>query len=340
MKTFFTLLLCLVVPAFASAEKIVVIAGSDFQGKTDSRGAKTVEKILGQIYAAGHRDADGILFCGDYTVKLNNRPSESESGIAMLKNALLSARLGIEAHELVLLQGNHDPVGTKGISPSGANDPAHRRYGVFVINEDDYMWFQGKRPTDGNTDIADDEATVRQTAERLDSYLNKKYKEKFPAPIFVCSHLPLHYSMRTYHDGDARYAKYIFDVMNRHAKRGLKLFFLYGHNHSQGWDNYLGGGRVFLEPGEKIPVAVPADRKRCTLETLAFMYMNAGYTTYVSTTDPNDGADRTLSMSVFEIDRHGNVAIKRYSPDGSPSLKAPGVPNTRDDNLERRLGLY
>lgn len=339
MKSFLLPLLCLPAILFAQPEKTVILAGSDFQGENDIQGAVSVEKILRQIHTAGYSNIDGVLFCGDYTVKLNNRPSESESGIAVLRQTLFSAKLGIEAHELILVQGNHDPVGTAGIAPSGNNDPSHKRYGVFVINEDDYMWFQGKRPTDGNNHVADDETSVRHTADKLDAYLSQKCEEKFSAPVFICSHLPLHYSMRTYHDGDARYAKYILDVINCHAKRGLKLFFLYGHNHSQGWDNYLGGGRVFFKPGEQIPIAVPANHKTWTREQLAFFYMNAGYTSYVSTTDPNDGADRTLSMSIFEIDSSGNVTVKRYSESGSCPLKAPGVPNTRDNNRERAIGL-
>lgn len=89
-----------------------------------------------------------------------------------------------------------------------------------------------------------------------------------------------------------------------------------------------------------MPVAVPADNKRCTVETIAFTYMNAGYTTYVSTSDPNDNADRTLSMSVFEIEPDGNVSVLRYSPEGPCPLKAAGVPNTRNNNQESKLGLY
>lgn len=340
MKFLFVLFLCFSAAVFARAERVVVLAGSDFQAKSDAEGAKTVGKILSRIRADGYSDIDRVLFCGDYTTKLNNRPSESESGIAALTQALFSSQLGINAGELVLLRGNHDPVGTQGVSPKGANDPAHGRYGVFVIHEDDYMWFQGKHPSDGNSDTSDDKATVKATAGRLDAYLSQKHKENFTFPIFVCSHLPLHYSMRSYNDSDGRYAKYIFDVLNHHAERGLNLFFLYGHNHSNGWDNYLGGGRVFLRPGSKLPVAVPENRKRCTIEKLSFTYMNAGYTGYVSTTDSHDGADRTLSMSIFEIDGHGNVSVKRYSPDGECPLKAPGVPNTRNDHQERKLGLY
>lgn len=340
MKQFFLSLFLLPAILFAESEKTIVLAGSDFQGRSDSESALQVGKILSEIRAAGYRNVSAVLFCGDYTIKLNNRPQESESGIASLKKVLLESGLGIAPDEIILVQGNHDPVGTAELAESGANDPAHGKYGIFVINEDDYMWRQGKKPSNGNVDVSDDAETVAETARNLDAYLTQKYKEKFSAPIFICSHLPLHYSMRCYNDGDGTYAKYIFDCLNRHAERGLKIFFLYGHNHSNGWDNYIGGARVFLLPGKEIPVAVPADNRRCTGERLAFTYMNAGFTGYVSTTDPNDGADRMLTMSVFEISADGNVVVKRYSASGPCELNAPGVPNTRNGNQESKLNLY
>lgn len=338
----FLLFLLCYVPVLCgfAKENLFIIAGSDFQAKTHEASAKNVAGILKKIRSHKAFDAERVLFCGDYTVQLRNLPEDSENGISALKQTLFSAQLGIAPEEIVLVQGNHDPAGTLGISPSGAHDPEHNRYGVFVINEDDFMWMQGRRTTDGNADISDDEAAVAKTAAKLDAYLKTKYTSGFRAPVFVLSHLPLHYSMRTYNDGDGCFAKFIFDVLNRYGKLGMKLIFLYGHNHSNGWDNYLGGASVFLSPGEKIPVAVPADRKACTQETLAFTYMNAGYTGYYSTTNPNDGADRTLSMTVFEIAPGGEVKICRFSREGICPLKAPGVPNTRGDNQEQKLNLY
>ena len=336
------LLLLFCVPALCgfAKENLFVIAGSDFQAKTHEASAKNVAGILKKIREYKTFDTERILFCGDYTVQLRNLPKDSEDGISALKQTLFSAQLGIAPEELVLVQGNHDPAGTREIASGGAHDPAHNRYGVFVINEDDFMWMQGRRATDGNADISDDEAAVAKTAAKLDAYLKTKYESDFRAPVFVLSHLPLHYSMRTYNDGDGCFAKFIFDVLNRYGKLGMKLIFLYGHNHSNGWDNYLGGASVFLSPGEKIPVAVPADRKTCTRETLAFTYLNAGYTGYYSTTDPGDGADRTLSMTVFEIAPDGGVEIRRFSREGICPLKAPGVPNTRGNNQEQKLNLY
>lgn len=333
--------LCLAHAAFAavSPEKTIVVTGSDFQPPTEKQGQAFVAATLKTVKEFGYDRADGFLFCGDYTTRLNNRPEESEVGIAALKEALLSSDLKFKESSFVLIQGNHDPVGTRGISLSGANDPANGKYGVFVINEDDFMWLQSRTPTNGNPDVSKHEARINATVNRLDAYLKDKQKQQFRPPIFVLSHLPLHYTMRSMKDGDGRYAKRIIDVLNKYGKNGLNLVFLYGHNHSHGWDNYLGGGSVFLAPPKKIHFADPANPKKVYAAPIHFIYMNAGFTGYCSTDDANDGADKALSLCVFEISEN-NLAIRRFSPAGIIPLKAPGVHNTFDNNRERKLKLY
>ena len=68
-----------------------------------------------------------------------------------------------------------------------------------------------------------DEATIKRTAENLRNYLNHKLAVGFKAPIFVISHLPLHYSMRTRNDGDKQHANYIFNVLNDAGGNGLNI---------------------------------------------------------------------------------------------------------------------
>lgn len=166
------------------------------------------------------------------------------------------------------------------MSASGSNDPTSGEYGVFVINEDDYMW------TNSN------EQTIKQTAQSLLEYMNGKISAQYDRPIFVVSHLPLHYSMRTKTGGDAMYAKYIFDVLNEAGSKGLNIVFLFGHNHSNGGINYLGGSAVFLQKGDNILIAQNS-RTDFKSETLRFTYMNAGYTGYY---ENHNGADDALTM--------------------------------------------
>lgn len=294
--------------AWEREETVYVLAGSDFQPADDNpaTGAKQVSTILRKIYDAGYTRMDGFLFAGDYDYSSVNA-MESSVGKQALQEAV-QAVYGTDMRE-VYVQGNHDPLPllTNGIlSPEGANDT--ESYGVFVIHEKDYMW--------GN----DDPETIRAAANSLRSYLDKKIAENYQKPVFVVSHLPLHYSMRTYYDGDCSYANYIFDVLNEAGARGLSIIYMFGHNHSHGWDDYLGGASIYLEPGDEILIA-QGSKTDFSEETLAFTYMNTGYVGCYS--DMGSGVDRALTMTVFEI-KGRHVLVSRYSASGLHNLKSAG----------------
>ncbi len=284
---------------------VIVIAGSDFQNSGGNEaGAVTVNGIIDAMQAAGYSSANGFLSCGDYDYEY----TETSAGINTLKT-VLNEQYGL-TDNMVFTQGNHDTAGSAGLSPSGNNDAAD--YGVFVINEDDYMWHN------------DNETTVKNTAASLKSYLDAKAAESYSKPIFILSHLPLHYSMRTKLDGDAKYANYIFNVINQAGASGLNIIFLYGHDHSNGWDDYLGGSAVYLAKGDSINIA-QASQTSFQSETLNFTYMNAGYTGYYS--NVNTGSETELTMTVFEIGSE-SVSVKRFSQSGMYNLKSAGVTNS------------
>lgn len=295
--------------AAAQTDVVRIIACSDFQHPQGNDAGKTlVQGILNKMSASSAAFADGFLCCGDYDYEY----TETAAGVNALKEAV-SGSMNNEDN-MVFAQGNHDqvPSGTAGMSNSGKNDPASGAYGVFVINEDDYMW--------GNTD----ENTVKRTAQSLIEYMNEKLSARYEKPIFVISHLPLHYSMRTKNDGDGQYAKYIFDVLNEAGEKGLNIFFLFGHDHSNGWDDYLGGARVYLKKGDTIQIAQNS-RDNYKTENLQFTYMNAGYVGYYE--NKNAGADDTLTMTSFDIAAN-EVTVNRYSQSGICDLKAYGVINS------------
>ena len=288
---------------------IIVIAGSDFQNTNFSHtaGANQVTSILKQIVNAGYTTADGFLFAGDYYYGYD----DSANGKAALQEAVQTV-YGTNMDE-IYVQGNHDPdsLTTDGtLSTSGAHDAT--AYGVYVINEKDYMWHNN------------DEATIKATAEALDSYLDAKVDAEYEKPIFVVSHLPLHYCMRTYNDGDGMYANYIFDVLNEAGAAGLNIIFMFGHNHSNGWDDYLGGAAIYLEKGDNINIAQGSETVFDT-ETLNFYYMNAGYVAYYR--NVNTGSETDLTMTVFEI-TDDTVTVKRFSDSGVHDLKSEGVTNS------------
>jgi len=296
---------------YAEEKETVIIASSDFQPKAGNAAGETAASaIISAIKADGIEKADGFFCCGDYDYDTYGHLDSMTDGIKHLKKALG----GIADEEnMVLIQGNHDasPSLFADLSPAGDNDPESGDYGVFVIHNEDYMW--------GNTD----EGRIKMTAQRLINYLNKKLDEKFDRPIFVLSHLPLHYSMRTRNDGDGKYARYIFDALNEAGEKGLNIVFMYGHDHSNGWDDYLGGAAVYLQKGDDILTA-DFSSSEYSYKTLKFTYLNAGFLGYY---ENNNGADDTLTMTVFKL-KGDEVTVTRYDKNGVHDLKSKGVKNS------------
>ena len=305
----------------------IVIACSDFQHPQGNAAGQTlVNNLISSIKAEGYTQAQGFLCCGDYSYNYPNSVSAEQPCVDALKSTITD-NYGSNIN-MVLCQGNHDQVaiGSAGMSPSGNNDAAN--YGVFVINEDDYMWYNN------------DQSRIQQTAANLKSYLDAKRNAGYTKPIFVVSHLALNYSMRTRNDGDGQYANLIFDELNAAGAAGLNIIFLFGHNHSHGWDDYLGGAAVYQAKGTKLLVGNNS-RTSYTEETLNFTYMNAGYVGYYygSENERNAGADDTLTMTSFEI-RDDKVIVYRYDANGVHNLKSSGVSNQSEGHNELGNGGY
>ena len=158
----------------ATSDSVSILACSDFQaknGNADSR--STVNSILDAMKKDGITKADGFICCGDYDYEY----TDTREGISALRAAIKN----FVPSNHVFVQGNHDTaIGTNGLCRSGNNDPAHGKYGVFAINEDDYMWYNSY------------ENTVKHTAQNLIEYLNETLAAGYDKPIFVVSHLGLH----------------------------------------------------------------------------------------------------------------------------------------------------
>ena len=292
----------------AADNEIVVLAGSDFQVNDYSVGRGQVGAILRRMRYNNIRSFDGALFCGDYTMELDNKVEDSEEGYAQLMNVLGSVVSGPK----VFVQGNHDPAGCSFLSKSGANDA--QGYGVFVIHEDDYL--SGCSATERK------EAVVR-TAAALKTYLDDKVSSRYNKPVFVLSHVPLHFSARTIGPGDASHANYLFDLLNEAGKK-LNIFFLFGHDHNNGYDDYLGGAAIYLKKGDSINIA-QASHTVYREETLNFTYMNAGYTGYYNN---HNAAFGELTMTTFHIKGNAVTVARWYAGrDGMCDLKAAGVPS-------------
>ncbi len=280
-------------------EPVIVIAGSDFQAETGEIGSENVTAILDSIREAGYEKADGFLFAGDYDVDF----AVQNDSVVTLKETVKRSYPDLEDEKMVFVQGNHDEAATEGLNPTGANDTED--YGVFVINEDDFPWYGGS------------ESATKALADKLGSYLEARVTEKSEQPVFVVSHLPLHYSYRTVNCGDGKYAKYLFDVLNEYGE-SLNIIFLFGHNHSAPFDDYIGGTAIYLAKGDKIYISKTGKHTETPDEyVLNFTYMNAGYVGYTWC------LGNELTMTVFEI-HDSMIKVRRYGANGEYPLKNEG----------------
>lgn len=310
-------LLLALIPAGAvtAAEKeTILIAGSDFQ--VSAHNTSRIEQILGTLEMHGITKVDSAFFCGDYTLNPDyDNQGQSSAGLAVLKKLFTP----LVSNKMLFVQGNHDPANTIGLSRSGNNDPGSGAYGVYVIHEDEYLQY--------NWDYS--LAAAQETAAGLKQYLDEKAASGWTKPIFVLSHVGLHWGNRTIKEGSAIHGGLLVDVLNEAGKKGLNVIFLYGHDHSGGIADFMGGAAIYLKKGDQMEVCT-GEKKGHTTRTINFTYMNAGYIGYYSTNEPT--CDATVTMSVFRI-RGDEVIITRYDSDinllkgryGIHNLKSKGV---------------
>lgn len=326
MKRVLTLLLCVmllaamavsvnVMPAtaegvVATEEDTILIAFSDFQDKSGvASGKKTLQNLVATLENHGLKTADGVLFAGD----LNASGSYTDqSSINLNKQSIKAIKEVFEpivGENIIFAQGNHDLASTPGLSPNGNNDPATGEYGLYLIPEDQYgEW--------GNTS-----SETKKAAAELKAYLDAKAAANWKKPIFVVNHIPLHWGNRTLKDGSGSQGYQLVDVLNEGGAKGLNIIYLFGHNHSSGYDDFLGSSAIYLKKGDKMQVA-HGTKYEVETETINFTYMNAGYVGYNSSNDPK--ADTALTLSVFLI-RGNEVIITRYDANGVHNLKSKGT---------------
>lgn len=295
------------ITADAASNVITVIAGSDYQERPSD--GKYMYDACNELMSSAKRngvDPYAMLFCGDFSGGFD--VNRTEKSIGEIREMLNTHFGGVE--QLILTQGNHDPAASPSLSRSGNHDTPY--YGVFNINDDDYGWYNGD-PANMSDGMAGHLPTIQQTAANLKSYLDQKIHEGYDKPIFITSHIPLHYSFRTRAYNDGQYAMHIVEVLNNAGAAGLNIIYLFGHNHSGRSDDYIGGGSIYLTRGDVMfvskigaPSEVPYD------VPLRFTYMNAGYVAYCANGNPGGNV---LNMAVFEI-TGSEVVVKRCSANG------------------------
>ncbi len=302
----------------------VLVFASDFQHKDGwADQTVTLSGVLDSVYEA-KLQPDNLIFCGDYTTRHGHKDYYSDTHLAVekIKEIVLDHDPDFPVEDMIFNQGNHDEL-TDDISESGLHE--YPDYLVYVLNMDtDFPWRQG---------VNGSKKLVQQAALRLKKCLEGLIEQGETRPVFLAGHVPLHFSGRTSKlqgTGDNLYAEELFEVINE-AAADLNLVYLYGHNHSRGWDSYLGGSCVFRAPGDWLLIPRPEEGERVTSnyskETIRFTYLNAGYVGYFSSA----GGEETLTCTVCEL-FDDSMRFSRYAVDGIHILSAEGAANPAKDD--------
>ena len=289
---------------------------SDYQ-KDDQGDPK--DNLTGIINAvkADKSSLDGAFFCGDYSnvSGMSSYQITPEDAISDIKEVMTGAYPNLSEDNMIFTQGNHDAM-TISIDAPGLHE--FDKYLVYVNNtEIDFPWQQGK--TDKSL------YKVTHTKEVMKETFDKLRANGETRPIFVVQHVPLHFTARTSSlkgTGDNLYSSLIFDVVND-AATDLNIIYVTGHNHSSGWDNYMGGSCYFKKAGDTILIP-DFNKDRITTdsfkaETLNFTYLNAGYLGY-----SKGSPDNTLTGTVCEI-YDKKIVFTKYAADGVHQMSAAGA---------------
>ena len=257
-------------------------------------------KVLSVMHDDGMPEPDALLVGGDYSRLLNDYATP---GLIQLRDQYTAVYENGNPDDIITAQGNHDSR-IAAFYPTGMYDMG--TYCFYLINEDDYPWLQFLR-TQGKK-------TVKKTAQNIKNALDAMIANGDTRPVIFITHVPLHHTTRTF-GGDNMYASYIFDVINEAAKT-LDIIFLFAHNHSGDYDDYIGGSVNFMAPGDTIRIPKPDKPSKDTYneETLNFTYTNCGYIGYTNNHN-TETSTNVLSLGAIRFFSDRFVFLK-YTEDG------------------------
>ena len=257
-------------------------------------------RILKVMRDDGMPEPDSLIVGGDYSLLLADY---STPGVIQLREHYVNVYPGADADDIICAQGNHDQR-VAAFYPSGMYDMG--TYCLYLINEDNYPWRQSQSKKA--------EGIVRATADDIKACLDSMIAEGDTRPVILVTHVPLHYTTRT-SGGDNKYASYVFDVLNE-AGSELDIIFLFGHNHSGDYDDYIGGSVNFMAPGDTVYIPDPENTGigGYTEETLSFTYTNCGYVGY----NNNNATETSVNVSSLGAIRffEDKFVFLKYTSDG------------------------
>ena len=308
-------------PAFAAAPfddgaYAAILTGSDFQD-LGTAAYERFGRFLRVMKNDGLETPDSMLVGGDYTKVLFDY---AVPGMAQIKDQLTAVYPDADPDRVICIQGNHDNPAS-GFTKTGFYDMGV--YCLYVINEDDFPWLQGYRPGIG--------LHVKKIAEDLESKLGGMISAGDLRPVIVMTHLPLHHTDRALY-ADNLYASYLFNVINA-AGRTLDIVFLFGHQHSGDYDDYIGGSVNFMAPGDtiRVPKADARGENAYTNETLTFTYTNCGYIGY-SDNSETDTSTAVLTLGVVRLCEN-RIRFVKYAETGLIRTYEVARKNTGSESL-------
>ena len=258
-------------------------------------------RVLNVMKNDGMPEPDSLLMGGDFTKILYDYATP---GMIQLREQYLHVYPQGDPDDIICVQGNHDNK-VAGFYPTGMYDLG--TYCLFLMNEDDFPWKQG-------SNTSSKEATVKATAQQLETAIDAMIAANDLRPVIVLTHVPLHHTTRN-SSADNLYASYIFSVLNRAAEK-LDVIYLFGHNHSDNYDDYIGGSVNYLAPGDMIRIPTPENpgEDGYTEETLRFTYTNCGYIGNSENT-LSDTSTNVLTLGAIRLFANKIVFLK-YTEDG------------------------
>ena len=276
-----------------------VFSASDFQSDSCY---DTLKDMMNAAIADGiTATPDAFIFGGDYTAG----SEDPEIQVPKVTETVKAVYPGYDESKLIYTQGNHDSADSV-LTPTGYYE--FEDFVVYSINEDNFK--SGQAGTSGYGEV------VQSLAANVAVKLENLVKTGDNRPVFISTHVPLHHSSRSSY-GDNLYSKYLFDVLNEYGKE-LDIIFLFGHNHSSKYDDYIGGAVNYIAKGETIRIPIPDTAQQgasgYTDETLNFTYMNHGYVGY-SNNSTSSTSTNTLTMGAFEL-CPVTIEITRYTTSG------------------------
>lgn len=313
---------------------------SDYQEEAGFNAPKDTLTSLLAAAVQDDKEPDKIVLCGDYSNDANRYDYQisPEDAIVEIKTVAREEVPQITENDILFVQGNHDKL-TESIAESGLHE--YDNYLIYVLNtENDFPWRQGK--------VSGSHDKVRAAAAEMKECFDALIAKGEIRPMFITGHVPLHFTARTssrHTTGDNLYASLIFDVVNE-AAESLDIIYLYGHNHSKGWDCYMGGAAVYKAAGETLllPTFKDSDVNTDSFEEkpLKFTYLNAGYTGYYMNCAPGENpadfaaADETLTATICEV-YEDRIEITRYDANGRHVLGATGTANPYKGGIDADL---